>query len=77
MSNIETENISKNGILGFSNYVQAILQFSQVSISVNMFSMIFNQFNENYAGMQAGLVELINIRRINIYSDEWKNEFIK
>ena len=68
-------NLSKDGIISFSALKSVILPSSSVSIDSNQYLMTNNIFDQNYAGLQSEVVELINIRRINIVSDSYINNW--
>ena len=67
------ENLSKQGIILFKSINTVVLHSSLIPIDLNKFLMTNNIFDENFAGSQAGVVELINIRKIDIVSDSYIN----
>ena len=73
MSKTNYENRSKQGIISFSTVNIISLPSSSIPIDLNKFLMTNNTFDENFAGFKAGVVELINIRKIHIISDSFVN----
>ena len=71
MSKTESDNLSIEGIINFTTQNMVTLPNSLISIDTNKFMMTNNIFNQNFAGMQSDIVELINIRRLFIVSDTY------
>ena len=71
MSKTESDNLSIEGIINFTTQNMVTLPNSLISIDTNKFIMTNNIFNQNFAGMQSDIVELINIRRLFIVSDTY------
>ena len=74
--NMDTfNNTSKYSIASFSTVNSVTLPSSSITIDTNNFLMTNNVFNQNFAGMQSDIVELTNIRKINIVSDSYINNW--
>ena len=75
MSKNKFENLSRSGIVSFSTVNSTIMSSSLVQIDLNKFLLKQNTYNENFAGAQASIVKLTNIRRIHIDSDTYINNW--
>lgn len=75
MSSSSSENLSKAGIVTFSTENIVSLPSSGESIDQNKFLLKGNMYDENFAGAQAGIVEVVNVRRLHIQSDSFVNNY--
>ena len=75
MSKNKSDNLSKSGIVSFTTVNNTIMSSSSVQIDLNKFLLKQNTYNENFAGAQASIVKLVNIRRIHIDSDTYINNW--
>ena len=75
MSKNKSDNLSKSGIVSFTTINNTIMSSSSVQIDLNKFLLKQNTYNENFAGAQASIVKLVNIRRIHIDSDTYINNW--
>ena len=75
MSKNKSDNLSKSGIVSFTTVNNTIMSSSLVQVDLNKFLLKQNTYNENFAGAQASIVKLANIRRIHIDSDTYINNW--
>ena len=75
MSKNKSGNLSKSGIISFATVNNTKMSSSSVQIDLNKFLLKQNTYNENFAGAQASIVKLTNIRRIHIDSDTYINNW--
>ena len=75
MSKNKSENLSKSGIVSFTTINNTIMSSSLIQIDLNKFLLKKNTYNENFAGAQASIIKLTNIRRIHIDSDTYINNW--
>ena len=71
MSNIVSNNYSKQGVLEFATETPVEFPGTSVTIDAEKFMLKDNTYNENYAGAEAAIVSVQGFRRVHMSGDTY------